>query len=162
MPGTDERMFALTRTQWELLVRLPGQVVIAATSAESDGARCTIAEGIAGIDAIAAGRSSDSELVRRVVATIYAERDEDAPVAEEFADPAAGFAHVLDSAREAAAVLRGCGAPADRDAYRSWVYSIAERVCGAARSGGVLGFGGVPVSPAEQDFLTDLAEALGG
>ena len=49
------------RAEWELLVRLPGRVVVAATSAHVDPARrTTVAEGLAGIDAIAAGRASAS------------------------------------------------------------------------------------------------------
>src|SRR5438045_6145883 len=93
------------REEWELLVRLPGRVVVAATSAEPDTARRTVAEGLAGIDAIAAGRASASRLVRDVVAAIYAETGDEAPVAEEFHDRSGGMSDVLADCRAAAAVL---------------------------------------------------------
>jgi hypothetical protein len=147
--------------EWELLIRLPAQVMIAATSAEADSARRTVAEGLAGLDAIAAGRAFDSDLVRAVVAAIYAEQDMEAPAAQEFADRPEGIAEVLGNCRMAAGVLSGRADPADSAAYRQWLQSIAARVCEAARTGGVLGLGGDVLSTAEREFLDDLAIALG-
>jgi hypothetical protein len=146
--------------EWELLVRLPGQVVIAATSAEADGARRTVAEGLAGLDAIAAGRSSANPLVRTVVSTIYAEHDASQPAAEEFVDRAAGLAAVLMSCHRAAGLLAERSADDDRLAYQAWLQSIAERVCGAASSGGMFGLGGDLISAAEAQFLDDLSRAF--
>jgi hypothetical protein len=151
---------AYPRHEWELLTGLPARVIVAATSAEPDGPRRTVAEGLAGLDAIAAGRAFDSDLVRAVVAAIYAESGDDRPVAEEFTDRAAGLAEVLGACREAAGVLAARADPADSAAYRQWVQSIAARVCGASRSGGLFGLGGEHVSPAERRFLDDLAIAL--
>ena len=155
-----------TDAEWQLLVRLPGQVVIAATSAEPDAPRRTVSEGLAGIDAIAAGRASDSDFVRDVVRAIYVEGEDSGPVdsepptAEEFLDRSAGLAEVLTTCRAAAAVLARAD-PADSAAYRQWLQSIAARVCGAARSGGLLGLGGARLSAAERAFLADLGAALG-
>src|SRR2546421_6194986 len=95
----------LRRDEWELLVKLPGRVVVAATSAEADTARRTVVEGLAGIDAIAAGRASASRLVRDVVAAIYAENDEDRPTAEEVHDRAGGITEVLGACRQAGRLL---------------------------------------------------------
>lgn len=146
--------------EWELITHLPARVIVAATSAEPDGPRRTVAEGLAGLDAIAAGRAFDSDLVRAVVSAIYAEADEDRPAAEEFTDRAAGLAEVLEACRRATAVLAARADPADSAAYRQWVQSVAARVCGASRSGGMLGLGGEQVSAAERRFLDDLAVAL--
>ncbi len=151
-----------TRAEWHLLVRLPGQVVVAATSAEADSPRRTVAEGLAGIDAIAAGLQSPSPFVRRVVAMIYAEHDDGAPTATEFDDRAAGLADVLATCRRAAAMLAERCPAGDRAAYADWLLSIADRVCSASRSGGVLGIGGARVSDAERRFQDDLGRALGG
>jgi hypothetical protein len=148
------------RDEWDLLVRLPGRVVVAATSAEPDTSRRTVTEGLVGIDAIAAGRAAASRLVRTVVAAIYEEADDDPPAAEEFDDRAAGIADVLDACRLAAGVLAERVGREEADAYGQWISSIATRVCQAARTGGVLGFGGAPVSPAERRFLADLAAAF--
>jgi hypothetical protein len=144
-----------TPTEWGLLVRLPGRVLVAATSAERDSAKHTVAEGLAGIEAIAAGRASPSRLVRDTVAAIYAERDEDVPAAEEFTDPRAGIAAVLAECRTAGRLL-GQRTPADdAAAYRRWLTDIARTVCSAARTGGL-------VSAAEQRFLDELADVLRG
>ena len=146
--------------EWELLPRLPARIMIAATSAEPDNDRRTVDEGLAGINAIAAGRESQSDLVRAVVAAIYAEADPDPPAAEQFRNRETGIAEVLVSCRAAALMLAARAHPADAQAYRTWLESIAERVCGAAKSGGLLGVGAVSVSPAERKFLNELMEAL--
>jgi hypothetical protein len=151
-----------SREEWELLVRLPGRVVVAATSAQPDPDRRTVAEGLAGIDAIAAGRASASRLVREVVAAIYTEPDDDQPAAEEFTDRAGGIAGVLDACGEARRLLAERAGRADADAYRHWLESIAVRVCRAARTGGAFGLGGQQVTPAERRFLANLAGALDG
>lgn len=147
--------------EWALLVRLPARVMIAATSAEADSPRRTVAEGLAGMDAIAAGRASDSDLVRAVVAAIYAESEDDQPAAEEFTDRAAGLAGVLATCEAAARVLAARADPADSAAYRQWLQNIAARVCRASRFGGVRGIGGDRFSAAERRFLADLGAALG-
>jgi hypothetical protein len=152
-----------SREEWDLLVKLPGRVVVAATSAQAAPARRTVAEGLAGIDAIAAGRASASRLVRDVVAAIYAETEaDDQPVAEELHDHPMGIADVLGDCRTAGQLLALRTGQEDCDAYRHWLEAIAARVCRAARTGGGLGRGAAPVSPAERRFLTDLAAAFDG
>jgi hypothetical protein len=149
-----------TSEEWDLLVRLPGRVVVAATSAEADTSRRTVSEGLAGIEAIAAGRGSGSRLVRDVVGAIYHESDDDAPAAEEFRDRAGGIADVLDSCRVAARVLAERAGREDTDAYRHWLESIAARVCQASRTGGLFGMGGLVITPAEREFLAGLGAAF--
>jgi hypothetical protein len=152
-----------TRAEWDLLVRLPGQVVVAATSAEADSASRTVAEGLAGISAIAAGLEVANPLVRAVVATIYAERDpESQPTTEEFSDRAAGLAGVIRSCHAAAEILATRTETADSRAYSGWLLSIATSVCEASKSGGLLGIGGTRVGAGERAFLDDLSVAFGG
>lgn len=154
---------AFAPDEWELLTRLPARVMIAATSAEPASAARTVAEGIAGLDAIAAGGGSDSSLVRAVVGTIYteADRDDEVPAAQELTDRAAGLAGVLAACRTAAVLLRTRAGPVDSAAYRQWLRTIAARVCGAPRGDGPPSNGGSRTSPAEQRFLDDLGTALG-
>lgn len=148
-------------TEWRRLVQLPAEVMVATIAVEENGPHRTVAEGLAGLDAIAAGRASDSDLVRAVVAAIYAqpEPEEDRPVS-------ADRERVLADCHQVGRILRTYADPADAAAYRHWVEQVAVRVCHAARSGGVLGLGldrapgGGTVSPAERAFLDDLAAAL--
>jgi hypothetical protein len=145
--------------QWRLLTHLPAEVMIATIQVHQGGPRRTVAEGLAGLDAIAAGRGSDSDLVRGVVAAIYSEPEEDHP-APARAGPDTRRTAVLADCRRAAEILRGGADPADAAAYRHWVQQVAVRVFGATRSGGVLGLSGEAASPEEREFLDDLAAAL--
>lgn len=66
----------------------------------------------------------------------------------------------LENARTAMAMLTGKAEPEEIDAYRRMLYGVAEKVANASREGGLLGFGGKPVSAAEQSFLNDLQDAI--
>jgi hypothetical protein len=134
--------------------------MIAAASVKPDSDRRTVDEGLAGINAIAAGATSQSRLVRAAVSAIYAEVDPDPPTAEQFRDPGTGLAEVLVSCRAAAMVLDSRATAADALAYRQWVRSIADKVCAATKSDGALGIGDASFSEAERQFLAKLAEAL--
>ena len=113
----------LSRAEWDLLVRLPRHVLIAATAAEPD---LSVADGLAGIAAIAAGRDAPSRLVRDVVAEIYTESSaDDLVVAADPAGRAADIAGVLAECRVAAHLLRQRMLPADAAAYRSWIEDVA-------------------------------------
>lgn len=144
---------------WRMLIRLPAEVMVATINVQDHGPRRTVAEGLAGLDAIAAGRGSSSALVRAVVAAIYAEPG------DQMTEPAGASAsgrleQVLTRCQRAARLVRASADPGDAEAYLAWLQEVAVRVCGAARSGGVLGLGGEPIAPAEQAFLDDLATAL--
>jgi hypothetical protein len=151
---------SVRREEWELLVRLPGRVVVAATLAPQGAAEPSLIGGLAGLDAIAAGRSSVSRLVRDVVAAIYLECDDRPPV-EQPRDPATAIGEVLIACRSAAAMLAERVRRPDADAYQNWLLSIAARVCHA---GGRLPWppAAVPVDEGQRRFLTALGDALGG
>jgi hypothetical protein len=51
--------------------------------------------------------------------------------------------------------------PAEADAFKGWLVSIAVNVALASKEGGFLGLGGTLVSKDEQDALKTLAESLG-
>lgn len=154
--------FGFSPGECDLLTRLPAQVVIAAISAEVDTARHTVVEGLAGIEAIAGGRAFDSELVRAVVAAIFAEPDEaegsraTGAAAQEFADRSRTMVDVLATCRSATAVLAARADPADSAAYRQWLQSIAARVCAAAHPGA----GDERCDDRGRRFVDDLGGAL--
>ena len=66
----------------------------------------------------------------------------------------------LQQARSSMAILNGKADPQEINAYRKLLYGLAEKVANASREGGFLGFGGKPVSAAEQSFLDDLQTAI--
>ncbi|MFC4148536.1 hypothetical protein ACFO0M_19965 [Micromonospora mangrovi] len=134
--------------EWDLLTDLPGRVLVAAASPGPGRPPRGVAAGLAGLDAVAAGRGFDSDLVRAVVAAIYARHDGTAPRDEHLTD----LVDLLAAARAAVRVLRRRADPADSAAYRQWVESVAVRVCRAAP-------GGEP-APADRRFLDRLGGAL--
>ncbi|NYT96698.1 hypothetical protein [Salinispora sp. H7-4] len=142
--------------EWDLLSSLPSwTVAVTATHAPVRG----VAAGLAGLDAVAAGRSFDSDLVRAVVATIYARHDGSASAPRGWlardAELLAGDAELLAVARAAARLLERRADPADSAAYRQWVQSVAARVCRAGPSRGG------PVARSDRRFLDRLGDALG-
>ena len=144
--GTSLGTALYSAAEWRLLARLPGRVMVAtATTRVADG----VAPGLAGLEGIAAGRASDSDLVRAVVADIYAE-------AAETYGRTATVDEVLAECARAVEVLAARADPADSAAYRQWVQSVAARVCLAARPP----VGGEP-APSDRRFLARLGAALG-
>ncbi|WP_431935692.1 hypothetical protein [Micromonospora sp. RP3T] len=138
---------AYSASEWDLLTDLPGRVLVAAASPGPGRPPRGIAAGLAGLDAVAAGRAFDSDLIRAVVTAIYARHDGAAVRAERLTD----LVDLLAAARAAVRVLRRRADPADSAAYRQWVESVAARVCRA---------GGTAPSPADRRFLDRLAGAL--
>ncbi|MFR9777095.1 hypothetical protein ACL02O_13660 [Micromonospora sp. MS34] len=134
-------------TEWDLLTDLPGRVLVAAASPGPGRPPRGVAAGLAGLDAVAAGRAFDSDLVRAVVAAIYARHDGAAARDERLTD----VVDLLAACRAAVRLLRRRADPADAAAYRQWVESVAARVCQA---------GDVGSSPADRRFLDRLGGAL--
>jgi hypothetical protein len=150
--------------EWGLLVGLPQAVLTAASAAENDGTRRTMAEGAAGHEAISAGRESASPLVSAVAIELVSrvgdpETGEELPVIEP-PDPAAAIDDVLQRAREAARLLAQRVDEGEAGAYKHWLVSIAEQVVTASPSGGVLGIGGEQVTESERRFRDRLSAVL--
>lgn len=156
--------FGFSDEEWGLLVGLPQAVLTAASAAENDSARRTMAENAAGLETIAAGRGSASPLVAAVAGEIVArvgdpEAGEELPVIEP-ADPRAVIEDVLNRASTAARLLAGKVDEGEAGAYKHWLVEIAEQVVSAAATGGILGIGGDVVSDSERRFRDRLSEVL--
>ncbi|MEU3453639.1 hypothetical protein ABZ671_08555 [Micromonospora sp. NPDC006766] len=156
--------FGFSDEEWGLLAGLPQAVLAAASAAESDGTRRTMAENAAGLAAIAAGRESASPLVAAVAGEVVS-RVGDPEAGAELpliapADPPALLDDVLARAGQACALLATKVDEGQAGAYRHWLVEIAEQVVGAAASGGILGLGGDLVSDSERRFRDRLAQVL--
>ncbi|MGK5672546.1 hypothetical protein ACSNOB_06845 [Micromonospora sp. URMC 106] len=156
-PSAGRRAAPLTTAvysaaEWDLLTSLPGRVIVAAAAPGPGRPHRGVAAGLAGLDAVAAGRAFDSDLVRAVVAAIYARHDGASQPVDRLTD----VVDLLAACRAATRVLRRAD-PADSAAYRQWVQSVAARVCRAATSGAE----GLPPAPADRRFLDRLGGALG-
>jgi hypothetical protein len=51
--------------------------------------------------------------------------------------------------------------PAEAEAYKAWLTSVASKVSQAGKEGGFLGFGATQVSKNEEEALKQLSDALG-
>jgi hypothetical protein len=63
--------------------------------------------------------------------------------------------------REAIGILEQKSTPADIDAYKKFVMTVAQAVAAAHKEGGFLGIGGKQVSDAENQALDEISAALG-
>jgi hypothetical protein len=157
--------FGFSDEEWGLLVGLPQSVLTAASAAESDGTRRTMAENAAGLETISAGRESANPLVAAVAGEIVTrvgdpEAGAELPVISP-PDPGALIEDVLTRAEQASALLTAKVDEGEAGAYRHWLVEIAEQVAEAASTGGILGLGGEQVSTAERRFRDRLARTLG-
>jgi hypothetical protein len=59
------------------------------------------------------------------------------------------------------AVLESKATPAEVDAYKTFVMTVAQAVAGAHKEGGFLGIGGKHISEAEDQALDEISTALG-
>jgi hypothetical protein len=63
--------------------------------------------------------------------------------------------------RRVADILAQKATPEESDAYRKWLYAIAEGIANAAKEGSILGIGGQRVSAGEQEALKAIKKELG-
>lgn len=151
---------AFDRGEWEFLVTLPRRVLLAAVAAApADGRQA--AEGIAGIEAIAAGLASTSALVREAVSAIYSEDYPEAPASGD--GPEVLTVQTLAACRYAAQLLAERCGPRDTHAYREWLLHIAAAATGVtARAPVAVSAPGTagPYGPAQPRFLYALDGVL--
>jgi hypothetical protein len=63
--------------------------------------------------------------------------------------------------RDAIGILEAKATPAEIDAYKRFVMTVAQAVASAHKEGGVLGIGGRQISDAENQALDEISSALG-
>jgi hypothetical protein len=63
--------------------------------------------------------------------------------------------------RKAMEIVETKGTPEEADGYKKFVMSVAQAVAGAHKEGGFLGFGGKPISDAENQALDEISATLG-
>jgi hypothetical protein len=68
---------------------------------------------------------------------------------------------VLERVRSAVALVASKASPAEVEAYKAMMVSVAEQAADASKEGGFLGFGGVRVSDKEKTFIAEVKGAAG-
>jgi hypothetical protein len=141
--------------EWSTVVNGPVYAGMQVIAAERGGTlRETLAMGR--VYQAARERHGENELLDELVASppaIDPERVRDA--GENIGDITA------QQLRNAIGILEGKASPAEVDAYKTFVMTVAQAVAGAHKEGGFLGIGGKQISDAEERALDDISAALG-
>ncbi|WP_327039086.1 hypothetical protein [Micromonospora maris] len=153
-PNVSPAATGYSATEWDLITGLPGRVIALATQPGPGRPYPGVAAGLAGLEAVAAGRAFDSDLVRAVVAAIYT-RHEEATAPQPQPRPA-DLVDVLAACRAVVRILDRRADRADSAAYRQWVQSVAARVCRAGSA--VLPDG--TLAPVDRRLLDRIGGAL--
>jgi hypothetical protein len=146
---------SLPPREWELLIRLPARMLAAALTVRD--AAPPVAEGLAGVAAIAAGRASRTALVREVVAAVFARDEQSVSVPGGCLSPPPPAA-VCAECVAAGRVLAQRVPTDEAAAYRRWVLHVAEVACG----GGWHVFFDDPIGTAQLRLLDNYERALAG
>jgi len=154
-----------TPDEWKVLLQGVMAAGIAITAAEPSGLWGLLKEGFAGGAVMAKAKTdpSTNALIKAVVNDFSAAEGSAARdgLKTRFKQikPAEIKEACIATLRQAAAIV-DAKAPGDAAAYKAWLQQISQHVAEAAKEGGFLGIGGVPVSDAEKATLTEISTAL--
>jgi hypothetical protein len=155
-----------TPDEWKLLLESVTMAGIAITAAEPHGLWGLLKESFAGGSALVQAKLDPgaNPLIKAVVADF--ETSEGRSIARDGlkaqltgCKPAEIKAKCIETLRQAGTVV-DAKAPGDAAAFKGWLRQISQHVAEAAKEGGFLGIGGVPVSEAEKATLTEISGAL--
>ena len=152
-----------TAEEWRALLRAPMLVSYAVAGAAPSDEEGYIQEMAAVADAIFEGgqAASQDSLVSEVVANIVANAEDDQRGQTEKIPVSDVKGRALTNCQEVAGLLQTKVSPQEADDYKRWLLAVAQRVAGAAKEGGIFGFGGAQVSKTEVATINEIAAALG-
>jgi hypothetical protein len=161
---TDKSNF--TADEWKLLLESITMAGIAITAAEPSGLWGLLKESFAeGGELVKAKMDPKTNSLIKAVVTDF-ETSQGRSIARDGlkeqlsgSKPAEIKAKCIETLRKAGAVV-DAKAPGDAAAFKGWLRQISQHVAEAAKEGGFLGIGGVPVSEAEKATLTEISSAL--
>jgi hypothetical protein len=161
---TDKSNF--TADEWKLLLESVTMAGVAITAAEPSGLWGLLKESFAEGTELAKAKMDPkaNSLIKAVVSDFETPQGRSVArdgLKEQLAGskPAEIKAKCIETLRKAGAVL-DAKAPGDAGAFKVWLRQISQHVAEAAKEGGFLGIGGVPVSEAEKATLKEISGAL--
>jgi hypothetical protein len=157
---------SFTPDEWKQLLESPMLASMAVTAAEPSGLWGMLKESFAAGGALARAKADagTNELIKAVVTDFESAEGRSAArdglqARLKGSKPAEAKDKAIAGLRQASALL-DAKAPGDAAAFKSWLQSIAQHTAEAAKEGGFLGFGGVPVSDAEKATVAEISSAL--
>jgi hypothetical protein len=162
-PMADKSTF--TPDEWKVLLESVIAVGVAISAAEPSGLWGLLKESFASGTSLAIAQTDPtaSTLIKAIVGDFNStdgSAARDAPknkLAGNMPDQVKD--KCIETLREAAAIVNA-KAPGDSAFYKVWLQQISQHVAEAAKEGGFLGIGGVPVSEAEKVTLNEIMTAL--
>lgn len=156
-----------TAEEWSKVRDSVLTVGLAVSMAEPSGLIGMLQEGFANAkDMLAAKKDANAApLIKAVIADLETSEGRTAARAELKAliggkSPEEAKAATLAALADAARVI-DAKAGADGAAYKAWLGQIAKHVAESASEGGILGFGGTPVTNKERATLAEIGRSLG-
>jgi hypothetical protein len=155
---------SFTPDEWKRLLEGVMMAGIAVSGAEPSGLWGTPKESFSSAQAMTAGKSGSSELVKPLIVDL--ETSEGRGIAREGlteqlkgSKPPEIKTKSIEALRHLASLLE-IKAPEDARAVRTWLMGIGQAAAEASKEGGFLGFGGVQVSDAERATIGEIKSAL--
>ncbi len=155
---------SFTPDEWKRLLEGVMMAGIAVSAAEPSGLWGTLKESFASAQAMTAGKSGSSELVKALIADL--ETSEGRGIAREGlteqlkgSKPPEIKTKSIEALRQLTGLLES-KAPEDTGAVKTWLLGISQAAAEASKEGGFLGFGGVQVSDAERATIDEIKSTL--
>ena len=156
-----------TSEEWTLLRLTPSLVAGGTAAADPSGLLSSVKESFAGAKTMAESFKTNSGL--ELFSALAADRS-----IPGMPDPKSMLGEgsreqqmtslknaVLERVKSTVALVDAKATPAEAQAYKSMLVSVAEQAANASKEGGFLGFGGVRVSDKEQAFIAEVKAAAG-
>ena len=154
-------------TEWSRVVASPFLAGMAITAADPSGLWGLAKEGMAsGWALLAARQDAQANPLAKAVADDFGSSETRSTVQAELQAKFKGgkpgdLREKAIAELRAVAALIDAKAPEDAAGFKAWLRDVAQQTAEAAKEGGFLGFGGVPVSEAEKVTLAEITAALG-
>jgi hypothetical protein len=156
-----------TDSEWELLTAMPRLAAFGAMAVEEGGPVASTRELWSSMMELAQSartRYANNSLIQEVMRS-FSQSDDEISIMGWKPDSGqplgnAIVAQTLETAPRVREVLANQATPEETAEYTDWVLDIARAGCGAVRSG-LFGLVGAPMTAAEEQYVKDLAIALG-
>ena len=156
-----------TDSEWELLTDMPRLAAFGAMAVEEGGPVASTRElwsSMMELAQAARTRDASNSLIQEVMRG-FSQRDDEISIMgwkPDSGEPLGNalVAQALETASRVREVLARQATPEEAAEYTEWVLDIARAGCGAVRSG-LFGLVGAQMTAAEEQYVNDLATALG-
>jgi hypothetical protein len=152
-----------TPEQWTKVLSGPASAGSYILAASPSGLTGILAEAAALTKALLDGaKNSSSPLLQAIYESLQPEalKEQPRPERRRFGSLDEAKNALLDEVRQALWLVQTKTDPQDVEAYKTYVLDVAQKVAGAAKEGGFLGFGGEQISQAEKDALEQIRATL--